>query len=105
LSQQAINSQRLPISDLFNQSSASPLKTNFEYKQRNYTCGIYQNDVLPELRIKNPEGKILVMQPGRTIGLLGNNRQDSKEIDISQPQYDNIIQAALQVLSALSPEL
>ncbi|HYW18694.1 MAG TPA: DHH family phosphoesterase [Nodularia sp. (in: cyanobacteria)] len=99
LSQQAINSQRLPTSDLFNQSSARPLKTNFQYKQRNYTCGIYQNDILPELRIKNPEGKVLVMQPGHTIGLLGNNRQDSKEIDISQPQYDNIIQAALEALS------
>lgn len=105
LSDQAINSQQLPTAHLFKQSPASPLKTHFQYKQRNYTCGIYQNDVLAELRIKNPEGKVLVMQPGHTIGLLGENRQDSKEIDISQPQYDNIIQAALQALSALSPEL
>ncbi len=112
-SDQAINSQQLTLSHLFNQSSASPLKANFQYKQRNYTCGIYKNDTLGELRIKNPEGKVLVMQPGHTIGLIGKNRQDSKEIDISQPQYDNIIQAALQALSAhfdyaqcpLSPEL
>ncbi|GAX38446.1 single-stranded-DNA-specific exonuclease RecJ [Nodularia sp. NIES-3585] len=104
LSHQTSNSQQLPPTHVFNQSSGSPLKANFEYKQRNYTCGIYQNDVLPELRIKNPEGKVLVMQPGQTIGLLGKNRQDSQEIDISQPKYDNIIQAALQALSALSPE-
>ena len=100
-----INSPQLQLSDLFNQSSASPLKTNFQYQQRNYTCGIYKNDTLGELRIKNPEGKVLVMQPGHTNGLLGKNRQDSKQVDISQPQYDNIIQAALQALSALSPEL
>ena len=99
LSHQAINSQQLPSSHLFNQSFASPLKTNFQYQQRHYTCGIYQNGVSPELRIKNPEGKVLVMQPGHTIGLLGKNRQESQEIDISQPQYDKIIQAALQALS------
>ncbi|MEA5512621.1 single-stranded-DNA-specific exonuclease RecJ [Nodularia sp. UHCC 0506] len=104
-SEPAINSPQLTLSHLFNQSSASPLKAHFQYQQRYYTCGIYKNDILSELRIKNPEGKVLVMQPGHTKGLLGKNRQDSKEIDISQPQYDNIIQAALQALSALSPEL
>ncbi|MEA5582596.1 DHH family phosphoesterase [Nodularia harveyana UHCC-0300] len=99
---QAPNSQRLELSDLFNQSPASPLKTQFQYHQRDYICGIYQNDISPELRIKNPEGKVLVIQPGHTIGLLGNNRQDSVEVDISQPKYDQIIQAALQALSTLS---
>ncbi|WP_414529958.1 single-stranded-DNA-specific exonuclease RecJ [Nodularia chucula] len=101
------NSQRLDPSELWNKfqhSPASPLKANFHYQQRHYTCGVYQNDILPELRIKNPEGKVLVIQPEHTIGLLGNNRQDSVEVDISQPKYDNIIQAALQALSALSAE-
>lgn len=80
------------------------LKATFEYKQRPYTCGVYHQGSLPELRIKNPEGKILVMHPGQKIGLLGNNRQDAIEVDLSLPQYDKIIQAALQALSVLIPE-
>jgi single-stranded-DNA-specific exonuclease len=96
---------RLPTqSHLFFTSPPRPLRTSFEYKQRQYTCGIFQQGSLPELRIKNSEGKVLVMQPGHTIGLLGNSREDAKEVDICQPQYDSIIQAALQALSVLSPE-
>ncbi|MBD2357521.1 DHH family phosphoesterase [Tolypothrix sp. FACHB-123] len=89
-------------SHLFFTPSTQPLRTNFEYKQRQYSCGIFHQGSLPELRIKNPEGKVLVMQPGHTIGLLGNSREDAKEVDICQPQYDNIIQAALQALSVLN---
>jgi len=73
-------------------------KAAFEYNQRQYTCGIYQNGSLPELRIKNPDGKVLAIGQGQTVGLLGNNRQDAKEVDISQSQYDGIIQAALRAL-------
>ncbi|MFN6466323.1 MAG: single-stranded-DNA-specific exonuclease RecJ [Nostoc sp. DedVER02] len=79
-----------------------PSSATFEYNQRQYTCGFYKNGIGAELRIKNPEGKVLVMQPGHIIGLLGTNRQNAKEVDISQPQYDSIIQAALQVLSVRS---
>lgn len=105
LGEESINPRRLTPSDLFSGSSPSSSRTSFQYKQRHYTCGIYRNDALPELRIKNPEGKVLVMHPGRTIGLLGNNREDAIEVDISQPQYNQIIQAALQALSALSPDV
>jgi single-stranded-DNA-specific exonuclease len=94
----------LPQSRLFDQPSPQPLRTSFHYHQRQYTCGIYQNENLPELRIKNSEGKVLVMQPGSTIGLLGTNRQDAMEIDLSLPQYDCIIQAAIKALSDMSPE-
>ncbi|MHC5856051.1 single-stranded-DNA-specific exonuclease RecJ [Nostoc sp.] len=94
---------RLPIQ--LQQFFASPpiqSSTNFEYNQRQYTCGFYKNGIEAELRIKNSEGKVLAMQPGHIIGLLGTNRQNAKEVDISQPQYDNIIQAALQALSVKS---
>ncbi|MEH1822304.1 MAG: DHH family phosphoesterase [Nostoc sp.] len=94
---------RLPIQ--LQQFFASPpiqSSTNFEYNQRQYTCGFYKNGIEAELRIKNSEGKVLAMQPGRIIGLIGTNRQNAKEVDISQPHYDNIIQAALQALSAKS---
>ncbi|WP_138506024.1 single-stranded-DNA-specific exonuclease RecJ [Nostoc sp. PA-18-2419] len=92
---------RLPIpAQQFFVSPPTSSSTTFEYNQRQYTCGFYKNGLAAELRIKNPEGKILVMQPGQVNGLLGINRQDAKEVDISQPQYDNIIQAALQALSS-----
>ncbi len=97
---------RLPIQlQQFFASPPTPSSRTFAYKQRQYTCGFYKNGIGAELRIKNPEGKVLVMQPGHIIGLLGNNRQDAKEVDISQPQYDSIIQAALQALSVSSAEL
>ncbi|BBD68522.1 single-stranded-DNA-specific exonuclease RecJ [Nostoc commune NIES-4072] len=86
-------------------SPPTPSSTTFEYNQRHYTCGFYKNGIEAELRIKNSEGKVLAMQPGHIIGLLGTNRQNAKEVDISQPQYDSIIQAALQALSVLSAEL
>ncbi|MEH1836445.1 MAG: DHH family phosphoesterase [Nostoc sp.] len=96
---------RLPIQlQQFFASPPTPSSTTFEYNQRHYTCGFYKNGIQAELRIKNSEGKVLAMQPGHTIGLLGTNRQNAKEVDISQPQYDNIIQAALQALSVLSAE-
>ncbi|MHC5936180.1 single-stranded-DNA-specific exonuclease RecJ [Nostoc sp.] len=94
---------RLPIQlQQFFASPPTPLSTTFEYNQRHYTCGFYKNGIEAELRIKNSEGKVLAMQPGHIIGLLGTNRQNAKEVDISQPQYDNIIQAALQALSVKS---
>ncbi|MEH2318288.1 single-stranded-DNA-specific exonuclease RecJ [Nostoc sp.] len=97
---------RLPIQlQQFFASPPTPSSTTFEYNQRQYTCGFYKNGIEAELRIKNSEGKVLAMQPGDIIGLLGTNRQNAKEVDISQPQYDNIIQAALQALSVLSAEL
>ncbi|WP_375507287.1 DHH family phosphoesterase, partial [uncultured Nostoc sp.] len=97
---------RLPIQlQQFFTSPHTPSSTTFEYNQRHYTCGFYKNGIEAELRIKNSEGKVLAMQPGHIIGLLGTNRQNAKEVDISQPQYDSIIQAALQALSVLSAEL
>ncbi|MEH1966912.1 single-stranded-DNA-specific exonuclease RecJ [Nostoc sp.] len=97
---------RLPIQlQQFFVSPPTASSTTFEYNQRQYTCGFYKNGIEAELRIKNSEGKVLVMQPGHIIGLLGTNRQNAKEVDISRPQYDSIIQAALQALSVLSAEL
>ncbi|MCC5598815.1 single-stranded-DNA-specific exonuclease RecJ [Nostoc favosum] len=94
---------RLPIQlQQFFASPPTPSSTTFEYNQRQYTCGFYKNGIEAELRIKNSEGKVLAMQPGHIIGLLGTNRQNAKEVDISQPQYDSIIQAALQALSVRS---
>jgi single-stranded-DNA-specific exonuclease len=97
---------RLPErSQLFFASAPTPIKTSFEHNQRQYTCGIYQNGSLPELRIKNPEGKVLAVSQGHHIGLLGINRENAQEIDVTQPQYDSIIQAALEALGRLAEKL
>ncbi|MFQ4146607.1 single-stranded-DNA-specific exonuclease RecJ [Chlorogloeopsis sp. ULAP02] len=97
---------RLPErSQLFFASAPTPIKTSFEYNQRQYTCGIYQNGSLPELRIKNPEGKVLAVLQGNNIGLLGINRENAQEVDVTQPQYDSIIQAALEALGRLAEKL
>ncbi|MBD2361472.1 DHH family phosphoesterase [Anabaena minutissima FACHB-250] len=95
----------VPQFRLFYTPTPKPLRTSFNYQQRQYTCAIYQNISPPELRIKNSEGKVLMMQPGSRIGLLGASREDALEIDLSLPPYDHIIQAALQALSVMSTEL
>jgi single-stranded-DNA-specific exonuclease len=96
---------RLPTqSHIFFATQSAPLRTTFEYNQQHYTCGIYKNGSVPELRIQNPDGKILAVPLGHSIGLLGSSRQESVEVDVSQPQYNQIFQTALQALSVLSNE-
>ncbi|WP_427157647.1 single-stranded-DNA-specific exonuclease RecJ [Aliinostoc sp. HNIBRCY26] len=90
--------------NLFYQPSPQPLRTSFHHNQRQYTCGIYQNISPPELRIKNSEGKVLMMRVGSKIGLLGTSREDALEVDLSLPRYDCIIQAAIQALLVVSAE-
>ncbi|WP_071190951.1 single-stranded-DNA-specific exonuclease RecJ [Trichormus sp. NMC-1] len=94
---------RLPSQfSIFFNPPTTKLRANFEYKQRKYTCGVYQNGIGSELRVKNSEGKVLVMQPGDNMGLLGINRQDAQKVNLSLPQYDGIVQAAVQALSVLN---
>ncbi|MGD1913069.1 MAG: single-stranded-DNA-specific exonuclease RecJ [Rivularia sp. (in: cyanobacteria)] len=90
---------RLPTdSQFFFTYSDQPVRATFEYNDRQYICGIYENGSSAELRIKSPENKILAVQSGRDIGLLGINREQAQEVDISQYPYKNIIQAALNAL-------
>jgi single-stranded-DNA-specific exonuclease len=86
---------RLPQSSLENQAST----TAFQYQNRDYTCKIYQSDASKELRIRNSQAVVLAVPLGSKIGLLGKDRQNAKEVDISQPPYNGIIQTALSVLS------
>ncbi|MDF5728816.1 MAG: DHH family phosphoesterase, partial [Rhizonema sp. PD38] len=63
---------RLPTQSHLLFTSISPfLRTTFKYNQDHYTCGVYQNGSLNELRIKNSEGIFLVVSPGCNTGLLG----------------------------------
>lgn len=101
---------------------ATPGDTNgkntiyFNYQKRSYTCGMYKHGAISELRIRSPEGKILAVQLGslllihsqiihsqNSIGLLGINRQEAQEVNISQPPYKGIVRAALIALSGFHP--
>ncbi len=96
---------RLPTdSHFFFTYEDKPVRATFEYSDRQYICGIYQNGSSAELRIKSPENKILAIQPGNDIGLLGINRQQAEKVDISQSPYYDIIQAALKALEGVKSE-
>ncbi|MGC1396845.1 MAG: DHHA1 domain-containing protein, partial [Coleofasciculaceae cyanobacterium] len=74
-------------------------KAEFEHNQRYYTCSLDQS--LNELRIRNPEGKVLAIQKGQKIGLLGLRREDASEVDVTQPHYYQLIKAATRALAAV----
>ncbi len=78
--------------------AASPRKAEFHYNQRRYTCSLWEP--LNELRIRNPEGKVLAIQKGQRSGLLGDKREDAKQVDVTQPPYYQLIKAAIQALEA-----
>ena len=90
---------RLPTqSHIFLPLTVVSSKAEFDYKQRRYTCGFFQKDTLPELRIKNSEGTVLAIESGKALGLLGSKREDATQVDLSQPHFYNLIQAALSAL-------
>ncbi|MEB3359518.1 MAG: single-stranded-DNA-specific exonuclease RecJ [Synechococcales bacterium] len=79
----------------------------FEYAQRQYLCGVCQVDGERELRIRNPEGKVLALQPSQRRGFIGATRDAAEEIDICQPHYFNLIRAALgavEIFQGRSPQ-
>ncbi|MBD2537822.1 single-stranded-DNA-specific exonuclease RecJ [Coleofasciculus sp. FACHB-SPT36] len=79
------------------QLSFSPsLKAEFHYNQRRYTCSLSES--LKELKIRNPEGKVLAIQQGHRMGLLGITRENAKEVDVTKPPFYPLIKAAMQAL-------
>ncbi|MEO1428065.1 MAG: single-stranded-DNA-specific exonuclease RecJ [Cyanobacteria bacterium J06633_8] len=93
---------RLADSDrLFFTYKEKPVRATFAYNSRQYICGIYQKGSSAELRIKSPENKVLAVQSGHNIGLLGINREQAQKVDISQSPYYDIIQAALKALESV----
>jgi len=71
-----------------------PLKAEFYHNQKRYTCGLYPNDSLTELRIRNPEGKVLAVPLGKTTGLLGKTREDAVEVNVLQPPFSYLVEVA-----------
>ena len=52
-----------------------------------------------ELKIKNSQGKVLAIRKGQRKGLLGINRQEAQEIDVTKKPYYDIIRAAMNSLN------
>ncbi len=91
---------RLPAQPQLFFSPTAPTSAKFAYKQRHYSCGFFPTSSLLELRIKNPEGKVLAIQPGQTTGLLGTKREDATQVDLFHPGFYSLVQAALNALDA-----
>ncbi|WP_446422571.1 single-stranded-DNA-specific exonuclease RecJ [Coleofasciculus sp.] len=72
-------------------------KAEFHHNERRYTCSLWES--LNELRIKNDQGKVLVIQKGQRTGLLGFNRDEAKQVDVTQPHYYQLIKAATRALN------
>jgi single-stranded-DNA-specific exonuclease len=72
-------------------------KAAFKFKERTYACSFWECST--ELRIRNEEGKVLVVRRGETTGLLGTSRETAKEIDVTQVYFKNLIATAFNVLA------
>jgi len=67
----------------------------FTFGDRHYQCSICQHGDERELRIRNPEGKVLAVQPSQKRGLIGSSRAESSEIDVFEPFFFNLIRTAM----------
>ncbi|MEG5037696.1 MULTISPECIES: single-stranded-DNA-specific exonuclease RecJ [unclassified Microcoleus] len=73
-------------------------KVEFDYCDRTYACSLSPAGSIEELRIRNSQGQVLAVSPGQNIGLLGNSRKDAREVDVSLPFFENLIQTAKHAL-------
>lgn len=74
------------------------MKAEFHYYKRKYTCCIIKTESAKELRIRNEQGEVIAINQGEKFGLQGKKRETSREIDVSQPYFYNLIKAALSAL-------
>ncbi|MDX2212727.1 MAG: single-stranded-DNA-specific exonuclease RecJ [Oculatellaceae cyanobacterium bins.114] len=90
--------------DEMDETQALLTRSEFQFSNRQYTCSISVVDDLRELQIRNAEGQVLTVQPEHQRGLLGQRREEAKEVDISQPFYADLIQAALRALEIVEKD-
>ncbi|NJN86593.1 MAG: single-stranded-DNA-specific exonuclease RecJ [Leptolyngbyaceae cyanobacterium SL_7_1] len=74
-------------------------RVEFHHNDRRYLCSLCQVETTQELRIRNPEGMVLAVQPQQRWGLVGKCREDAKTVDLAQPHYVQLIQLALEALN------
>lgn len=73
-------------------------EVSFTHSDRTYTCQLIHRQPGPELRIRNRDGKLLVVQQGQRTGQLGATPLDTKTVDVCQPPYFALIKAAMAAL-------
>ncbi|MGK7956376.1 MAG: single-stranded-DNA-specific exonuclease RecJ, partial [Crocosphaera sp.] len=78
-------------------SAQIKIQNSFTYEGKDYICHYSEKE--KELRIKNDQGKVLAIRKGQRKGLLGINRQEAKEIDVTKKPYFDIIRAAMNTLN------
>ncbi len=71
-------------------------KARFSYNGKQYDCSLWES--LNELRIRNEQGKVLAVKKGQKIGLLGINRENSQQVDVTQLKFYALIKTALATL-------
>jgi single-stranded-DNA-specific exonuclease len=71
-------------------------EATFLYHDQSYSCTLW--DSLSELRIKDPQGKTLIVQKGQRQGLWGLHRDNAVTIDVTKPPYYHLVKAAVQAL-------
>ena len=77
---------------------ADPVEeAHFVHSDRPYTCHLVAQAVGQELRIRNQQGNLLVIQQGQKMGTL-TSQGNATAIDVTQPHYYHLIKAALGVL-------
>ena len=72
-------------------------KAIFMHADKMYQCSFWVD--LNEIRIKNEQGDILVVQKGQRIGLLGKNRQQAREVNVTEPRFYTLIKVAIKALA------
>jgi hypothetical protein len=80
------------------------MATEFYYNKCRYTCCIINNPSSQELRIRNERGEVLAVEKGKKIGLQGKKRNNSKQVNVSQPYLYNLIKAAINALELADKE-
>ena len=74
-------------------------QNSFIYQGKEYICHYFPKE--QELRIRNAQGKVLCIRKGHRKGLLGINRQEAREIDVTKQPYFDIIKAATNTLNII----
>jgi single-stranded-DNA-specific exonuclease len=80
-------------------NSQAPKRASFTFRDRPYNCAWGDRNGQPELRIRNPEGKVLALVDGESTGLLGPNRETAEPVDLNHPFFRSLIAAAKVALS------
>lgn len=78
-------------------SSLPATRADFVYADRPYSCRLVKLEAGNQLRIRNAQGKVLVLQQGQRFGVM-TGATDSVEIDVCQPYYHRLVKAALEAL-------